>query len=213
MAGIEDPIKIVNFYLEPKTIKGAENNTISYIIDCISKPTEIHKQKLVWQKKYEKYTNDEKKNIYEILREGFFINETLHHLKHYLLKKQNKKDLGESMQTDLNITKDGKIHFRTDKYNTQNLFIDTEGSNKDTVLMNPVLEFLESLSKYNMTTKVKPSKFIMLSVIRSNRIENNEVLFLRETLDFTKKMLSVDIEKSDGRMATPPSSPMVKRNK
>ena len=211
MAGIEDPIKIVNFYLEPKTVKGAENNTISYIIDCISKPTEIHKQKLVWQKKYEKYTNDEKKNIYEILREGFFINETLHHLKHYLLKKQNKKDLGESMQTDLNITKDGKIHFRTDKYNTQNLFIDTESSNKEVILMNPVLEFLESLSKYNMTTRVKPSKFIMLSVIRSNRIENNEVLFLRETLDFTKKMLSVDIERSDGRMATPPSSPMVRK--
>lgn len=198
MAGIEDPIKIVDFYLKPKKEHGAEKNTISYIIDCISKPTEIKKHKLVWKTEFEKYTDEQKKNIYEILREGFFINETLHHLKHYLLKKQNKKELHEHMQDGYEISKN-KIHFRTDKYNTQNLFIETGGSNKEIVLMSPVLEFLESLSKNNKVTKVKPSKFIMLSVVRSNRIEQDEVLFLRETLDFTKKMLSVELENTPAK--------------
>jgi len=211
MAGIEDPIKIAEFYLKPKKEHGAEKNTISYIIDCISKPTEIKKHKLVWKSDYEKYIDEQKKTIYEILREGFFINETLHHLKHFLLEKQNKKELHEYTQDGYEITKN-KIHFRTDKYDTQKLFIETNSNNKEIVLISSVLEFLESLSKNNKFTKIKPSKFIMLSVVRSNRIENDEVLFLKETLDFTKKMLSVELEKSDSTMATPASSP-VKKNR
>jgi hypothetical protein len=190
MAGIEDPIAIIGFYFE--NLSSNNGNSISNILACVGNDDIKGKGKpLEWKKKITKghpkgleYTDIEKKNVYQIIREGFFINETIHHLKAFLLQKQGivyngKLQQGHSINSN-------KIMFLPDKYSKENIFFQPNTTSSKNILIYNVLKYLCIMTK----TK-KQSKFIMMSVIRSDRIDANtkDIKFIDETLSYVNNLL------------------------
>jgi hypothetical protein len=191
MAGIEDPLAIISFYFEP--ISSNNGNSVSNILACVGNDDIKGKGKLLeWKKKISKahpkgleYTDAEKKNVYQIIREGFFINETIHHLKAFLLEKQGIVYNGK-LQQGHSIT-GNKIMFLPDKYSKENIFFQPNTSSSKSILIYNVLKYLSIMTK----TK-KQSKFIMMSVIRSDRVdpETKDIKFIDETLNYVNNLLN-----------------------
>jgi hypothetical protein len=190
MAGIEDPIAIIGFYFE--TLSSNNGNSISNILACVGSDDIKGKGKpLEWKKKINKsqpkgveYTDSEKKNVYQIIREGFFINETIHHLKAFLLEKQGIIYNGK-LQQGQSVT-GNKIMILPDKYSKENIFLQPNTTSSKSVLIYNVLKYLSIMTK----TK-KQSKFIMMSVIRSDRIDpiTKDIKFIDETLSYVNNLL------------------------
>ena len=191
MAGIEDPLAIIGFYFEP--VSSNNGNSISNILACVGNDDIKGKGKLLeWKKIISKahpkgveYTDAEKKNVYQIIREGFFINETIHHLKAFLLEKQGIVYTGK-LQQGHSIT-GNKIMFLPDKYSKENIFFQPNTSSSKSILIYNVLKYLSLMTK----TK-KQSKFIMMSVIRSDRTdtETKDIKFMDETLNYVNNLLN-----------------------
>ena len=190
MAGIEDPIAIIGFYFE--TLSSNNGNSISNILSCVGSDDIKGKGKpLEWKKKISKsqpkgveYTDSEKKNVYQIIREGFFINETIHHLKAFLLEKQGIIYNGK-LQQGQSVT-GNKIMILPDKYSKDNIFFQPNTTSSKSILIYNVLKYLSIMTK----TK-KQSKFIMMSVIRSDRIDpiTKDIKFIDETLSYVNNLL------------------------
>jgi len=190
MAGIEDPISIIGFYFEP--LSSNNGNSVSNILACVGNDDIKGKGKpLEWKKKITKghpkgleYTDFEKKNVYQIIREGFFINETIHHLKAFLLEKQGVVYNGKFQQG--HSINSNKIMFLPDKYSKENIFFQPNTSSSKNILIYNVLKYLCIMTK----TK-KQSKFIMMSVIRSDRIDatTKDIKFIDETLSYVNNLL------------------------
>ena len=191
MAGIEDPLAIIGFYFEP--VSSSNGNSISNILACVGNDDIKGKGKLLeWKKIISKahpkgleYTDAEKKSVYQIIREGFFINETIHHLKGFLLEKQGIVYKGKLQQGHSKI--DNKIMFLPDKYSKENMFFEQNTNSSKSILIYNVLKYLSIMTK----TK-KQSKFIMMSVIRSDRIDTQtkDIKFLDETLNYVNSLLN-----------------------
>ena len=191
MAGIEDPLAIIGFYFEH--LSPNNGNSISNILACVGNDDIKGKGKLLeWKKIISKahpkgleYTDAEKKNVYQIIREGFFINETIHHLKAFLLEKQGVIYKGQFQQGYNNSS--GKIMFLPDKYNKDNIFIKPNTREAKSILIYNTLKYLSEMTKTQ-----KQSKFIMMSVIRSDRTDEatNDIKFLDETLNYVNQFLS-----------------------
>lgn len=191
MAGIEDPIAIIGFYFEK--LSPNNGNSISNILACVGNDDIKGKGKLLeWKPKKKaksgknlEYTDEEKKNVYQIIREGFFINETIHHLKAFLLEKQGVVYKG-NLQQGHSIS-GNKLMFLPDKYSKENIFFRPNSDSSKSILINDVLKYLSLMTK----TK-KQSKFIMMSVVRSDRLdaETNDIKFLDETLNYVNNLLT-----------------------
>lgn len=175
MAGIEDPKTIISQYF-------AESNSFSSIFNYISSGT----GKPVWIDP--KITKDEKENVKNIIKEGFFINETIHQLFFYLLSvKDTLKNFNHHEQEGM--TKErGLIRIRAEKYSNENLFFYENGkiTNKENILIVPVINFITSLSEVSSSK----SKYIMLGVVRSDRIEGTpkRIKFLDKTMNFVRQL-------------------------
>jgi len=190
MAGIEDPIALIGFYFE--TLSSNNGNSISNILACVGSDDIKGKGKpLEWKKKISKsqtkgieYTDSEKKNVYQIIREGFFINETIHHLKAFLLEKQGIIYNGKLQQGQSVIG--NKIMILPDKYSKENIFFQPNTTSSKSILIYNVLKYLSIMTK----TK-KQSKFIMMAVIRSDRIDpiTKDIKFIDETLSYVNNLL------------------------
>ena len=77
--------------------------------------------------------------------------------------------------------------FLPDKYSKENIFFRPNSDSSKSILINDVLKYLSLMTK----TK-KQSKFIMMSVVRSDRLdaETNDIKFLDETLNYVNNLLT-----------------------
>lgn len=114
----------------------------------------------------ELYTSD---NIYNILNEGFYINETLNHLVYFFNKKNYKSK---------RIHEQGPL----EKYSINNYYVnpreeETIINDTNNCLTIPILNFLDNLSLRKKTeVEFKPTKFICFVCIRQEEEYCNQIL-------------------------------------
>ena len=121
-------------------------------------------------------------DIYNILREGIYINETINHLI-YFFNQKNFKETPIRMQGSLNKYKNDNYYVdpRTEEHGVQSI----KGNN---CLMIPTLQFLDNLTnKTQDSDDFKPTKFITLVCVRG---ESRYCPQLLKSLDFADKIKS-----------------------
>jgi chromosome segregation ATPase len=144
----------------------------------------------VENRKSEKYTPDELKyytpdDISKVILEGIYINETINHLMYYF----NKKNFGDVEIKRENIQSNLSSQYAVDKYFI-NPKIEDENPNlnkSNNCIMIPILKYLDNLSKTKEVGEFKPTKFIMLCMVRQEERYCNQI---KETLEFAQKIKS-----------------------
>lgn len=142
MAGQESPKQIFNSLLD----------TSKTSLATIMAPPPVGGENTI--EKYKLGDDFSNSDIMSILREGFYINETLNHLIYYLHTKTNKS-------TKILLQSDN-----VDKYDTTKFYINPISEERvvnksNNALTIPIFKFLDNLSKSSQ----KPSKFIILNTI------------------------------------------------
>lgn len=167
-AGRESPLDIYNMFIDTKDIN----------LTTILGPT--GGADIVGRYLKPEYKSYEPNNVYEILREGFYINETLNHLI-YFFNKKNYKNTKITTQTSL------------DKYNNNRYYVNPQ-SEEDTVdpvnncLMIPILKFLDVISNRNKSDEdYTPTKFITIACVRKDASFCSQIF---STLEFSEKINS-----------------------
>lgn len=167
MAGQEDPTVIYRMFLNEKqiTIGPFMKNIVNYV----SKSTKSvgnnnNNNNNPWLDN--NISDDNKIIAIEIIKEGFYINETLNHLKAYFRSK---------IYTSNDTAK--KIKNIND-YNSTQLFVAGNEMNVDgtpnidpnnNCLMQPILKYLDNLN----ADPTKPTKFIMICAVRPDKCQDN----------------------------------------
>lgn len=118
-------------------------------------------------------------HIFEVLKEGFYINETINHLTYYFNKKNYKET--KSQKQDKNAQKYNVAH----NYVTPRVEEDVINESNN-CLMIPILKFLDQLSK-NTGGQFKPTKFIMMCMVRQEERYCDQIY---ETLEFAENVKS-----------------------
>jgi hypothetical protein len=120
-------------------------------------------------------------HIFEVLKEGFYINETINHLTYYFNKKNYKEIIT------------GKQSKNADEYNVSKFYV-TPSVEEDLInesnncLMIPILKFLDKLSGSDTAQgRFKPTKFIMMCMVRQEERYCDQI---HETLEFAEKVKS-----------------------
>jgi hypothetical protein len=124
-------------------------------------------------------------NIYNILKEGFYINETINHLI-YFFNKKNFKEM-----TDAEIKKKmvkGLSSYEDTKYYVNPKEEENKLVEKNNCLMVPVLNFLDKISKSKQgVTEYKPTKFITMVCVRQDQQYCSQIF---GSLDFAQNIKS-----------------------
>lgn len=169
-AGKEKPIDIYNKFLDISK-RGANLTTLLG-------PTGGSKVLETFMKT--EYTNEyDSKDVFNILREGFFTNETLNHLV-YFFNKKNYKDIRISKQTTLD-------NYSGDKYYVDPRKEEDMIDPNNNCLTIPIMKFLDSLSKKKGDNAWHPTKFITFMCLRQEEIYCNETF---DTMEFANKIKS-----------------------
>ena len=180
-AGRESPLNIFNTFIEDKNRSNGKVSKTN--ITTILGPTggvgvvkEFMKESLK-----NDYTASD---IYHILKEGFYINETINHLIYFFNKKNYKK------------TKVIK-QMSLDNYNTSKYYVDprdeetsVEYSSQNSInnaLTIPIMNYLDNLSKNNAVDSFRPTKFICMVCVRTEEKYCNQVF---STLQFANDVRS-----------------------
>lgn len=161
MAGKESPIDIYNRYINSKKTT----------IESIMSP-EIGKGLVEKYMKSEFYETYSPKKILDIIKEGFYINETLNHLIYYFQKINGNNDK-INMQKSL-------------LYNSNNFFVNPKTeenyiNNGNNCLTIPILNYITNLGK----DSYKPTKYVMICNIRQEEFFCEQTI---ESLEFVKKI-------------------------
>ncbi len=166
-AGRESPIDLFNMYIDT-----TKKVSLVTILGPSGGPKEVEKYLK------EKYIG-QSKEIYEMLNESFYINETTNHLVYYF----NNKNFKYTM-----IRKNTINEYSISKY-----FVDPENEKKklsDTnyCLTVNILEFLDGLgSNVLISDDYKPTKFVTVTCIRQDPEYCNQIF---STLDFASSIKS-----------------------
>lgn len=181
-AGRESPVDIYNMFIEPKEYSNGKISKTN--ITTILGPTGgVSVVKSFMKESLRKdYTPED---IYNILKEGFYINETINHLIYFFNKKNYKKT---------KIIKQKQL----DTYDTTKYFVDPrdeerqveDPSRQDTVnnaLTIPIMNYLDNLSKNNNSDEFTPTKFICMVCVRTEERYCNQVF---STLEFAQQVRS-----------------------
>lgn len=121
------------------------------------------------------------KHIFEVLKEGFYINESINHLI-YFFNNKNYKKTKISLQSQ-----------NLDKYNVTSYYVNPiEEENRinesNNCLTMPILKFLDNLSNRNKTdTDWRPTKFITILAVRQEEKYCDQIY---ETLEFAQSVKS-----------------------
>ena len=142
-AGRESPIEIYKQFI----------NTEKVSLPSIMSPSGGRESILTGLK--EEYSTYSADDIYNLLKEGFYINESLNHLVYFFNQKNN-------VNTNV-YAQSGSLQ----KYNPSKYYISPKTEmvsikEANNCLTIPIMQFLDNLSKYND----KPSKFIIICNIR-----------------------------------------------
>lgn len=169
-AGRESPLDIFNMFIDTSK-KGA---TLTTILGPSGGAGAV--QRYI----NPKYSDYDSNNIYNILNEGFYINETINHLIYFF----NKKNYRET-----NI----RMIPNTDKYANEKYYVDPrkeeQGIDKiNNCLMIPILKFLDSLSNKKQDDEdFKPTKYITLVCVRKDEEYCSQIF---GSLEFAEKIKS-----------------------
>lgn len=175
-AGRESPVDIFNLFID--TSKG---NTIGSVMAPPPVGGVSNIQRSLKQEYKDLYIPE---NVFEILKEGFYINETINHLIYYFNIKN-----GRTIQTYRQ-----KIDDRYNvMYKVENYFVQPQGEydkidSSNNSLMIPILKFLDNLSNKNKSDlEWKPTKFITLCCVRQEDQYCDQTM---ETLKFAQNVKS-----------------------
>ena len=197
-AGRESPLGIKNIFINDKSSTGKDIPLLS-LLDEKSGPTtiETNLRPDIKALTIDETIKDRKgkdvvvktpiytgKNVYEILHEGFYINETINHLIYYFNKKNGKTmTIGPAMKQ-----KAGLKDYSDDKYFVDPVVEDGKGKEIDknkNCLMIPVLNFLDTISKSG--AEYKPTKFITMVCVRQDQPYCGQIF---GSLEFAQKIKS-----------------------
>ncbi len=121
------------------------------------------------------------RHILEVLREGFYINETINHMVYYFNKKNYKK-------TKVIVQPDDVSKYTVWKYYVSPMSEEKALNASNNCLTIPLLKFLDNLSnKKQADTEYKPTKFIMICNVRQEEIHCDQTV---ETLAFAQTIAS-----------------------
>ena len=155
---------IYNVFIEPKNYNGKISKTS---ITTVLGPTggvgvveQYMKNNLRQEYKPE--------DIYNILKEGFYINETINHLIYFFNKKNYKK------------TKVIKQKESLDSYSTDRYYVNPDEEEKsidgaNNALTIPILKYLDNLSNKKNSDEFLPTKFITFVCIRKDQQYCNQI--------------------------------------
>jgi hypothetical protein len=169
-AGKEKPTDIYNTFLETSR-QGANLTTI------LGPTGGTGLIERYMRKEYRNFY--EPRHIYNLLREGFYINETLNHLV-YFFNKKNYRNPRVIMQSTLDKYSGNKYYVDPRKEET---LIDPNNNS----LTIPIMKFLDSLSKKKGETTWHPTKFITFMCLRQEADFCNETF---DTMEFANKIKS-----------------------
>jgi hypothetical protein len=140
------------------------------------------------------------KTIYDIIHEGFFINETINHMKYFFAERNGKNVCGSKI---LHCTDNKIVQWNGDplNYNDEICIVNPEtemkrkeGDNKDKYVINPfkncltipILDFLDELSSGQNTKEKNPSKFVMMCMVRQEPSRDKATKLTLEFADSVK---------------------------
>lgn len=153
-AGRESPMDIYNLFIDTN---GRYKTNLTTILGPTGGPVVVNN-----------YLKDEYKDVYDptdvynILKEGVYINETINHLI-YFFNKKNYKSTKIIIQKSL------------DNYSTNKYYINPKEEEKkidgnNNALTIPIMKYLDSLSNKNLSNDdFKPTKFITLLCVRKDQ--------------------------------------------
>lgn len=114
------------------------------------------------------------KDVFDIIKEGFFINESINHLRYFLTKK-NYKNVKITMQ------KSGTKNYSTSKFYVNPLDEENFVKSSNNCLTIPIFKFLDSISAKGSDSKF--TKFIMIAALRLETTYCSETLSSLEFLN------------------------------
>jgi len=167
-AGRESPIDIFNTFIGSGTgpsLGSIMSGSGATLIDKYLKP--------------EYATTYTGKHVFEILKEGFYINETINHLVYYFNKKNYKQTKIVSQPTN-------PMYYSVDKYYVKPYDDGRLNDISNFCLTIPIMKYLDSLSKEKLG-EFKPTKFIMICNVRQEELYCDQTL---GTLEFAQKISS-----------------------
>lgn len=168
-AGQESPVNIFNMFIDT-----SRKVDLTTILGPTGGPGVV--------KKYLKpqYIDWSPNDIYDILNEGVYINETLNHLI-YFFNKKNYKSTNIKKITNMN-------NYSSDKYYVDPRYEEESINPVNNCLMIPILKFLDVISiKKQDRNKFKPTKFIALVCVRQDEQYCSQSV---NTLEFAEKIKS-----------------------
>lgn len=167
-AGRESPIDIYNLFID----------TTKVSLTTLLGPTGgIGVVNKFLKEEYRYYSGSD---VYDILREGVYINETINHLIYYFNKKNYKTN---KILQQISLEK-----YSEDKYYVSPKVEENDIDESNNCLMIPILKFLDVLSnrKHNEDA-YKPTKFVTIVCIRKDESYCNQIF---ASLDFASKISS-----------------------
>lgn len=172
MAGYENPIDIFNTFVEPHL--NSSGKLVETNLTSILSP--IGGSNLI-----KNFIKDDIKtapqDIYDLLREGFYINETINHLVYYFNKKNYKT-------TDVKKQRESLDLYNPNKYFVNPKDEESRIDSNNNSLMIPIMNYLDRLSN---KSEFKPTKFICICCIRQEPKYCNQIL---KTFEFADKVKS-----------------------
>lgn len=156
-AGMESPIELFNTFIKNTSLQtilapspiGGVDTVKKYLLE-------------EWKATYSA------QDVFDIIKESFYINETINHLRYFLSKKNYK-------QVKLSMQKSGTKTYSTSKYYVNPLDEEQFVKSSNNCLTIPIFKFLDSISSKGIESKF--TKFIMIAALRL------ETIYCKETLD------------------------------
>lgn len=119
--------------------------------------------------------------IFEVLKEGFYINETINHLTYFFNKKNYK-------ETDVQKQGENGAEYSVGRYYVLPQSEEEEINENKNCLMIPILKFLDKISSSGEGNRqFKPTKFIMMCMVRQEERYCDQI---HETLEFAARVKS-----------------------
>lgn len=170
-AGRESPIEIYNLFIN----NSSKNASLTSIFSPTGKG--LVSQYLRKEYKDDNYDGDV---VFDILREGFYINETINHLI-YFFNKKNYKNTKIAFNKNLD-------SYTNDKYWVSPIKEEKQIDPINDCLMIPILNFLDILSnKKGEDEDYKPTKYVTLVCVRKDVKYCSQIF---GTLEFAEKIRS-----------------------
>lgn len=168
-AGRESPVDIYNMFID---------TTKRINLTTILGPT--GGAGVVKQFMKEQYTNYDATSVFNILKEGFYINETINHLIYFFNKKNYRTT---KIQKQISLEK-----YSNDKYYVDPRIEEDSIDGINNCLMIPILKFLDAISNRKQDADdFKPTKFCVLLCVRKDLAYCSQIF---SSLEFGQKIRS-----------------------